>query len=59
MHVEFTKKCNSRRQLEFGDYIPSFHRGRGGAEGPFYENKWLLGKINGPLGEWMGDMIIL
>lgn len=59
MHVEFTKKCNSRRQLEFGDYIPSFNRGRGGAEGPFCENKWLLGKINGPLGEWMGDMIIL
>lgn len=51
MHVVFTKKCNSRKQLESGAYNTTFNRGSGGAEGHFCENKRLLGKINGPLGE--------
>lgn len=56
---EFTKKCDSEEVVRIWG-VHRLSKECGGAEWHFWkEKKWLLGKINGPLGEQIRNMIAL
>lgn len=56
----YSVRSNSKEWLEFGVYIPQLLEERQREKGHLQENKWLFGKVNGPLrGEPEDIMVII
>jgi len=49
---------NSKGWFELGIYVTNLVGKREGKRGHLRKNKWLFGKINGLLGDGMGDRIV-
>lgn len=52
---KFVAKCDSRKWLKLRTYVQSFVGEGEWEKGHLQESKRLLGKVNWPLREWMGD----